>query len=403
MKRARHQDGSLQIVGTGKNRQYFTRFRVYDENGKPSQPKVYLGLVKDMTKSEALKKRAEIMAERLHQAPRTAPSLKTGMTLETFYKERFLILRTHWSEAHRDSFAYIMESHVLPPLGHHPVAVIDKIMVQGVLNRMEAKYSWSTIDHVRRKLYEVMEEALEQEFITKNSVKKTNIPANARKPEKPVIKADWLSALISKVTDGRDKAILMVATFCALRTSEVFGMPWGNFFHDEETGEAFFMIDQIAYRGKRLKRTKNDASRARVHISPMTLAAVLQWKKECKDTSPDALIFPSTNKNGRGKKGSPMYPSTWLQKHLQPIAKAMGIPFHVNFRATRRTAATLAQENGSSPASAQGMLRHASLQTTMEIYTQVVPENVKIAVNDYESMVLSKKTTKPKLAIVRKK
>jgi integrase len=401
MSRVRYQEGSLQIKGKGAKADYFTRVRVYDDiTGKFTQPRIVIGLVSKMSKREALKKRSEIVAERLHQLPRALPtaSSRGATTLETFYRERFLIMKSHWSQAQRDSFEYIMKRFVLPKFGDRAIDSIDKVLVQALLNSLEQKYSKSTIKHVRTKMVEVFEEAVDQDFIMKNPATKTKIPAEARPPEKPVLTADWLNQIITKITDARDKAVFMVATFCALRTSEAFGMPWGNFHHDAETGIGYFMVDQIAYRGKRYKRTKNDASKARVHISAKTLEAILQWQKESSDTGANSLMFPSTNKNGRSMKGAPMYASTWLQKRLQPIAESIGIPFKVNIRATRRTAITLVQENGSSLASAQGMARHASPNTTSGVYTQVIPESVKKAVNDYEALVFG---SRPKPTLKR--
>jgi integrase len=96
-----------------------------------------------------------------------------------------------------------------------------------------------------------------------------------------------------------------------------------------------------------------------------------------------------------------MYPSTWLQKKLQPIATAVGIPFKVNFRATRRTASSLVQGHGAALATAQSLLRHASPTTTALVYTKVIPESVKVAVNDYEERVFAARPKPPKLRLVK--
>lgn len=90
----------------------------------------------------------------------------------------------------------------------------------------------------------------------------------------------------------------------------------------------------------------------------------------------------------------------WLRRRIQPIADALGIPFKVNFRVTRRTAATLVQEHGHSLASAQGFLRHSTPNTTAGVYTQQIPESVKRAVNDYEERVFAARK-KPKLTLVK--
>jgi integrase len=222
-----------------------------------------------------------------------------------------LVLKVDWS-----SFTYVMDRFVLPQFGQLPLAAIDKVMVQPHLNHLAPGYSKSTMKHIRTKMVEVFEQAVDQEYINRNPAIKTKVPNTARDPDQPILSKDQLIALIDRLTDVRDRAIFMVGTFCAMRTSEVFGLPWGNFRQDEESGEPYFLVNQIAYGGKRHERTKNNASKARVPLAGRTLEAVLRWRDECPDTSPDALIFPSTNKNGRSRKGAPMFPATWLQKRL---------------------------------------------------------------------------------------
>jgi integrase len=139
----------------------------------------------------------------------------------------------------------------------------------------------------------------------------------------------------------------------------------------------------------------------RLPIGARTLEALLKWKSESKDTSPDALIFPSTNKNGRSRTGAPMYPSTWPQKKLQPIADDLGIPFKVNFRATRRTASSLVQGHGAALATAQSLLRHASPHTTTAVYSKPIPDSVKAAVNGCEDPVYASRPKPPTLKRVK--
>ena len=373
------------MVVRGKTPCYYASFRVYKADGTSTQKTVYIGRVSEVSKRAANKLKADIVSKETGQLP-TLPSGNRGdLLFKEFYEHRFLVLKVDWSAPHREGFTYIMDSFVLPKFGKLPIAGIDKVMVQSQLNSLAPKYSKSTIKHVRTKMVEVFEEAVEQEFITRNPATKTKIPSTAREPDQPILTEQQLIGLIDGVTDKRDKALLLTGTFCAMRTSEIFGMPWGN-FHEEGS---YFMVNQIAYRGERFKRTKTDASKNTVPIGEQTLAAILAWKAVCKDTSPEALMFPSTNHNGRARKGAPMFPGTWLQKKLQPIAKGLGIPFHVNFRATRRTASSLVQEHGAALATAASFLRHASTRATAEIYSKEVPESVRRAVNSYEDRVFA--------------
>jgi integrase len=122
----------------------------------------------------------------------------------------------------------------------------------------------------------------------------------------------------------------------------------------------------------------------------------MEWRERCPDTSPDALMFSSTNKNGRSQKGAPMCPGIWLQKKVHPVAKAIGLDCYVNFRVTRRTASTLFQADGTSLADTQAHLRHASAATTAKHYSKPIPEGVKRAVNDFADSVMALKPSKKK-------
>jgi integrase len=385
--RIRFQEPKLQIEG--KSPYYFVRFRVYRADGTFTRKKIVIGLESEMGKREANKRKSEIIARETQRLPEQVEAIDRAETpFGEFYNERFLTMKADWSEPHRESFTYIMNTFVLPKLGKLSIGRIDKVMVQALLNGLTG-YSQSTVKHVRTKMVEVFGEAHEQEYINRNPATKTVIPEGARKPDQPILTEEQLLAIIRKLTDARDRAIFMIGTFCAMRTSEVFGLPWKNFHFDGESGEAYFLINQIAYRGKRHDRTKNDASKARVPVGSRSLEALLQWERECPDTSPNALIFPSTNRNGRSRKGAPMFPATWLQKRLHPIAEELGVPFSVNFRATRRTAASLVQDHGVSLPTAQSLLRHASPTTTAQVYSKPVPESVKIAVNSFEDRVFA--------------
>jgi hypothetical protein len=174
------------------------------------------------------------------------------------------------------SFKYILDTFVLPKFGDLTLTDIDKVMVQSRLNSMVPRCSESTIGHVRRKMVEVLEEAVEQEFINRNPASRTNMPAGAREPEQPVLIVEQLIGIIDKLTDARDKAIFLVGTFCAMRTSEIFGLPWSNFHEGDEEGQSYYMVDQIAYRGKRYSRQSSSGRRKVPNTSRCTYLPIHQ-------------------------------------------------------------------------------------------------------------------------------
>jgi hypothetical protein len=217
MARSKFQEGSMFIEGEAAKRKYVTRFRVYDLDGGFIKKKVTLRLVSSLSKRDANRLRTEVVAKYTAQLPQATMANKAEMTFEKFYNERFLPLKTHWSEPHSESFKYVIDSFVLPKFGKLAISTIDKVMVQSRLNSLVPGYSESTISHVRRKMVEVFEEAVEQEYINRNPATKTKMPAGAREPEQPVLSEEQLIGIIDKLTDAKDKAIFLTGTFCAMR------------------------------------------------------------------------------------------------------------------------------------------------------------------------------------------
>jgi integrase len=71
----------------------------------------------------------------------------------------------------------------------------------------------------------------------------------------------------------------------------------------------------------------------------------------------------------------------FLRWRIRPIAKKLGIPDRlVTFQVMRRTLGTDLQKHGSLK-DAQGALRHASIQTTGDVYVQTIEESVPNAIN----------------------
>jgi integrase len=194
-----------------------------------------------------------------------------------------------------------------------------------------------------------------------------------------------LAALFAAISDPMVKCLMAITMFCALRSSEVFGLIWSAYQGD------ILCISSTAWRSRFYPdNAKNDASRAPVPIPDAVRPYIDQWHALSVDTSPDALVFSYVPTKGRNKgKATPFDSYQFMQKEIVPIAEKLGIPVEmVNMRCFRRTAGTDMQKFGTIK-DAQGMLRHDSPETTGRIYMEVIPESVRKAVNDRTSAVLA--------------
>lgn len=105
-------------------------------------------------------------------------------------------------------------------------------------------------------------------------------------------------------------------------------------------GELLLLHRHTAYHGTQRKRTTNTkANWVNVTIPAILVPLLLEWQENGSDPSPAALMFPSTNKNGRSRKGRLYALGICLQRKVHHVA--IGLNCYVNFRVTRRTASTL--------------------------------------------------------------
>jgi integrase len=118
---------------------------------------------------------------------------------------------------------------------------------------------------------------------------------------------------------------------------------------------------------------KTKSSRRDVPMSWPTRQALERRRSRTGDASPDGLVFTS-------RAGTPLNPKNLLNRSLRPALKAARLPL-VSWHSFRHTHATLLGEVGESLRTAQAILGHSDLETTLNVYTHAIPESEKRAVD----------------------
>jgi integrase len=83
-----------------------------------------------------------------------------------------------------------------------------------------------------------------------------------------------------------------------------------------------------------------------------------------------------------------------LKRHIQPLAKKLGIKKRIGWHTFRRTYASLLSHNHEDVKVVQELLRHANVTTTMNLYAQAFSERARQAQNNVIEMV-KKSPVKP--------
>src|SRR4029077_11154679 len=77
-----------------------------------------------------------------------------------------------WKQSPQDAVSYVMENHVLPRIKNISLEGLNKFEIQNLLNELSEGYSESVVDKTKTYIHAVLEEAVDQEFISKNPARK---------------------------------------------------------------------------------------------------------------------------------------------------------------------------------------------------------------------------------------
>jgi|ERR1039458_5863265 integrase len=161
------------------------------------------------------------------------------------------------------------------------------------------------------------------------------------------------------------------------------GLQWKSW-----TGEAL-MPHGTAYEGQFYAgRLKTRQSNAPIPVPEQVRPVIEKWRSVCAGDSPDALMFPTFGRGERKGQAVPRWGKNFLKWRICSIARRCGILDRlVTFQVMRRTLGTDMQRRGTLK-DTQSMLRHASIQTTGDVYVQTIEQSVLQTVNSRTDAVL---------------
>lgn len=330
-----------------------------------------LGAKSEMTKHQARDKLECIIAQKTGGTTEPRADEST-VTLGWFTRNRFFPLRegSTWKEATAETHKAAIEQDILKPLGGLPLKQVDKVTLQTHLNDLAKRMSEGRVKHARFYLKAIFEEAIDQEFVSKNPARKLALPKQLRSVDRTTLTWDQLRMVLASVS-LRDRVLLKLEMTETFRPSELFALRWNGFDMDRGT----LTVTHTAYRGKLRDYGKTRNALRAVHLPEGLVNELWLWKQQCPDHSPEAFVFPSARKRNGAKKNGFIRTDNYRARVLAKVAAELRLP-KLNFQVLRRTMATLAQTKGGVK-DVQGVLGHSKADTTVNVYMQPIEAGVK--------------------------
>ena len=317
-------------------------------------------------------------------APRPTLPPDDSVTFRWFVKQRYIPMRQgSWSPAYKKTNTYQLDHYLVSHFGDLPLRSLSAFESQVWLNGLAEKgYSEAVVRQCFSNVRAITHMARKQKYLVEDPGEDVTMPLTDS-AEKPVMAREQILALLGAIEDAHDLCLMYLAIFCGPRTSEAMGLQWKSW-----TGEAL-MPHGTAYEGRFYKgRLKTKASKAPIPVPEPVRPVIEAWRRICKDSSPDALMFPTFGRGDRKGQAVPRDGKNFLRCRIRPVSRRLGIPDRlVTFQVMRRTMGTDMQHHGTLK-DTQGALRHASIKTTGDVYVQVLDESVARAVSSRTAAVL---------------
>ena len=371
--RARYQFGSLTLKKRAKSADIW-EFRYYEDvaGGARVRKACFIGTIDKYPTETQARKAVEAHLLKLNAE---RPQHHLGSVTFGGLCDRYIAEELPERYSTRKSYLSNINVHIKPRWGDYLLAQIRPMAVEGWLKELDMAPKSKA--HIRSVMHLLFECAARWELIDdrRNPIEMVRVRDSTKRRKRPMIlTVESFEAVVARLKEPY-RTMVLVAQCLGLRVSEITALKW----EDLEVEDRQLLVQRSVVNG-RVDEVKTEYSHDHVPIHESLLEVLLAWADRCPATG-DGWMFPSPLTN------RPYY-STEIQKRLlKPIGIKLGLG-PIGWHTFRHTYRSWLDETGAPMKVQQELMRHASIQTTMNVYGQAMPESKRAANGKVVTMVL---------------
>jgi integrase len=311
----------------------------------------------------------------------------SATTFGTFVHETYIPMEMPLlAKTTQGRYRGVLDKYLLPPFGKEMLRDLTPAVLQKFFSVTMANSTLGpeSKDKIRDVLASVLKRAARKYgLIERNPMEMIQLPRSdvGKRRKMPYLTPEQFDQLVTRMPEPY-ATMVYVAIYTGLRISELVALTW------EDLGCDSIDVNKRYCRGDE-SRPKSRASDAKIavdghvierihHLKLLTVdvkaGLAVRHYKLVKKSGPADLVFQSV------RTGRPMRDNNILTRFLKPAGRELGLGF-VNWRCLRTSRATWLVSAGANIKDAQGLMRHAQIQTTLDIYAQHVPESQRSAID----------------------
>jgi integrase len=273
-------------------------------------------------------------------------------------------------------YSFQLEKHILPGLGLIAVYDLDRAQIESCLSEVKRKgYASATLRGVRATLSAVLQTAVEQQYLEENPAHGIRLRETDTKRERRFYSPQEVRHLLREL-DEPCRMIVLVAVLTGMRIGEILALRWKRVDLLRGTIEVAETFSEGEF-----GPPKTRSSFRVIPMSSSLSAAIQVHRSKALRKLPDDLVFSTA-------KGTPLSPKNLYNRELAPACDRTNQP-RVSWHSFRHTHATLLVDSGESIKTAQALLGHADLETTLNTYAHAIPSSQRQAVERVAGVLFS--------------
>lgn len=379
-RRTRYQQGSVQREKRQSGADVWV-FRWWEStfDGTSKRRKAIVGTVEAFpTEASALKAAKALRIDANQQTPHSEGGPETVAELVAHYRLKELVGENQGRKSFstRAGYESYLNGWILPRWGDHRLDHVKSVAVEEWLDSI--KRAKGTRAKIRNIMSAIFHHAMRYEWVERNPIKL--VRQSAKRERTPdILELTELQLLLSKLS-VRERTLALLDAATGLRVSELLALRWCDVdFENLELRVTRSIWHQV------LGNCKTEASAKPVPMDGYMAEDLLRWRRQSVYVSDDHYVFASETMKGK----QPYWPDNLMKRHIQPVAKAIGIHKKIGWHTFRHSFGTLLKANGEDVKTVQELLRHANSRITLDVYTQAVNSNKRAAQSKVVRMIVS--------------
>lgn len=273
--------------------------------------------------------------------------------------DRFMVeyAPKHCRKLTQSVYRSLFERHIRPKWGSEFIQNVKTMAVEDWLETYP--HSRQVKSHVRNLMHTLFQAAIRWEMTGRNAIDLVRQSRKRLKTPRILTPAEF-KRLLAELADPYRVMVITIACL-GLRVSEMLGLQWADLGFENLTVK----IQRSVVEGE-VNETKTEGSESALPLDRDLAEVLLAHRAQSPHAADSDYVFA-------GAAGKPRWPDGILADYLKPAATKAGIG-NIGWHTFRHTYSTLLHALGATLAVQKELLRHADIQTTMNIYTQAISE-----------------------------